>query len=68
MEEIRKHGSVLTPGRYVGAPPQEEDNEPFEQKMQRLVAELRAQQQEAERLDRAIWENLRALGFTEITV
>ena len=30
LEEVRKHGHVLTPGRYVGAPPQEEDDEPFE--------------------------------------
>ncbi len=67
LEEIRKHGYVLTPGRYVGVPLQEEDDEPFEEKMARLVAELRAQQQEAERLDRAIWENLRALGFAETT-
>lgn len=25
LEEIRKHGYVLTPGRYVGVPPQEDD-------------------------------------------
>jgi len=67
LEEIGKHGYVLTPGRYVGVPPQEEDDELFEEKMARLVAELRAQQQEAERLDRAIWENLRVLGFAGIT-
>ncbi len=29
LEEIRKHGYVLTPGRYVGASPQEDDGEPF---------------------------------------
>ncbi len=38
LEEIRKHGHVLTPGRYVGAPEQEDDGEPFEEKMKRLVA------------------------------
>ena len=32
IEEIRKHGHVLTPGRYVGAAPQEDDGEPFEKK------------------------------------
>jgi len=41
LEVIRKHGYVLTPGRYVGVPPQEDDDEPFEEKMARLVAELR---------------------------
>ena len=30
LDEIRKHGHVLTPGRYVGAEPQEDDGEPFE--------------------------------------
>ena len=39
--------TVLTPGRYVGAPPQEDDGEPFEAKMRRLAAEWRAQQAEA---------------------
>ena len=38
-----RHGHVLTPGRYVGAEPREDDGEPFEDKMKRLVAELREQ-------------------------
>ena len=63
LEEIRKHGHVLTPGRYVGVPPSEEDTEPFEEKMTRLVAELRQQQAEARRLNEAIWKNLEALGY-----
>jgi len=63
LEEIRQHGHVLTPGRYVGAPPQEEDDEPFEAKMARLVAEFREQQAEARRLDEAIWRNLKELGY-----
>jgi len=63
LEEIRKHGHVLTPGRYVGVPPSEEDTEPFEEKMTRLVAELRQQMAEAEKLDRAIWRNLEKLGY-----
>ena len=37
FEEVRKHGHVLTPGRYVGAEPQEDDGEPFEQKMTHLT-------------------------------
>ena len=51
LEEIRKHGHVLTPGRYVGAEPQEDDGEPFEEKMARLSAQWREQQAEAQRLD-----------------
>ena len=65
LEEVRKHGHVLTPGRYVGAAPQEEDREPFEDKMKRLVAQLRGQQDEAAELDAAIKANLALLGFGE---
>ena len=63
LDEVRRHGHVLTPGRYVGAEPQADDGEPFEAKMTRLVAELRAQQAEGARLDAAIAESLEALGF-----
>ena len=63
LEEVRKHGHVLTPGRYVGAEAQEDDGELFEDKMKRLVAELRQQQAEAAKLDAAIEANLKGLGF-----
>jgi type I restriction enzyme M protein len=63
LEEIRKHGHVLTPGRYVGAQAAEDDGEPFTDKMQRLSAQWREQQQEAARLDAAIGANLKELGF-----
>ena len=63
LDEIRAHGHVLTPGRYVGAAATEEDDEPFEEKMARLVAELRAQQEEAARLDAQIAANLKELGY-----
>jgi len=63
LDEIRKHGHVLTPGRYVGAEAVEDDGEPFEQKMQRLVATLCEQQAEAAKLDAAIAANLKELGY-----
>lgn len=63
LDEVRKHGHVLTPGRYVGVEAQEEDAEPFEEKMKRLVKELREQQDEGARLDAAITENLKVLGI-----
>ncbi len=63
LDEVRKHGHVLTPGRYVGAETQEDDGEPFEEKMKRLVATLREQQAEAAKLDAAIAANLQDLGF-----
>ena len=52
LGEVRKHGHVLTPGRYVGAAPQEDDGEPFEEKMTRLTGQWREQQVEAARLGR----------------
>ena len=39
-DEVKTHGYTLTPGRYVGSPESDEDEEPFEEKMPRLVAEL----------------------------
>lgn len=50
LDEIVKHGHVLTPGRYVGAEEQEEDAEPFAEKYPRLVAELEQHFKEGERL------------------
>jgi type I restriction enzyme M protein len=63
LDEIRKHGHVLTPGRYVGAEEALDDGEPFEEKMKRLAATLYQQQAEALRLDAAIAANLKELGF-----
>jgi len=63
LDQIRAHGHVLTPGRYVGAEAAEDDGELFEEKMQRLTATLRQQQAEAAKLDAAIAINLKELGF-----
>ena len=61
--QIKEHNHVLTPGRYVGAAAQEDDGEPFTDKMTRLVAQLKEQQREGARLDAAIAGNLARLGF-----
>lgn len=63
LADIRKHGCVLTPGRYVGAAAVEDDGEPLEEKMARLTADLNAQLKEAAKLDKAIARNLKELGF-----
>lgn len=63
IEEIRDHGYVLTPGRYVGLEARDEDDEPFDEKMRRLVAECGEQQAEAAKLDAAIAANLKELGY-----
>lgn len=63
LEEIRQHGHILTPGRYVGAAAVAEDGEPFEEKMAILTAELQKQMAESARLDELIWKNLEAIGY-----
>ena len=63
LEEVRRHGYVLTPGRYVGAAAPADDGEPFAEKMKRLTALWREQQAEARSLDAAIDDNLKRLGF-----
>ena len=63
LDEIRLHEHILTPGRYVGAAEVEGDGEPFEEKMARLVAELRGQMAEGAKLDELIWANLEEIGY-----
>ena len=63
LEEIRKHGHVLMPGRYVGAEAQEVDGEPFEEKMQWLVAQLKEQFAQSRKLEAVIQSNLRNLNY-----
>lgn len=63
LDEIREHKYALTPGRYVGAEEGEEDDEAFEDKMQRLTTSLTIQMEDAAKLDKEIRENLAGLGF-----
>ncbi len=63
FEEIEKNSFVLTPGRYVGAVYEEDDGEPFEDKMKRLTSLLNEQQEEGAKLDQQISENLKRIGY-----
>ena len=63
LEEITKHDFVLTPGRYVGAEEQEDDGEPFAEKITRLTGLLGEQFAESERLEAEIKRNLGELGY-----
>lgn len=65
LKDIRKHGHVLTPGRYVGAEEVEDDGEPFEEKMLRLSQQRRAQREVTAKLEMAIEANLMELGYGE---
>ncbi|HEY2406572.1 MAG TPA: class I SAM-dependent DNA methyltransferase [Polyangiaceae bacterium] len=63
LAELKQHGFVLTPGRYVGAEKMEDDSEPFEQKMTRLVTQLERQFAEGAKLEKQIRKNLKGLGY-----
>jgi type I restriction enzyme M protein len=65
LDLIKQHGYVLTPGRYVGAEEIEDDGEPFEEKMGRLVVELNKQFAESAKLENAIQKNLKSLGYEQ---
>lgn len=62
LEEIVEHGYILTPGRYVGAEDIEEDDEPFDDKMARLTAQLAEQFAESAELEQRIRANLAEVG------
>jgi type I restriction enzyme M protein len=63
LDEIRKHGYVLTPGRYVAAKAEDDDDEAFADKMQRLTAQLSEQMKRGAELDAVIRDKLGALGY-----
>jgi len=63
LSDIEKHDFVLTPGRYVGAAAEEDDGEPFPEKMARLTGQLKAQFEESDRLEAEIKKNLAGLGY-----
>lgn len=62
-EDIAKQDYSLTPGRYVGVEEQEEDDEPFEDKMNRLTSELADMFTRSHELEKEIKERLGEIGF-----
>ncbi|MBR3869492.1 MAG: SAM-dependent DNA methyltransferase [Clostridia bacterium] len=62
-EEIAKQDYILTPGRYVGIEEQEDDGEPFEDKMNRLTSELSELFAKSHALEAEIKERLGAIGY-----
>ena len=63
--DIKDNDYILTPGRYVCAAGQEEDGVAFETKMQDLSKTLFEQMKQVDVLDRAIRQDLEALGYGE---
>jgi type I restriction enzyme M protein len=64
LDDIAAQDYILTPGRYVGIAKQEDDGEPFEEKMDRLISELCRLHDENQRLELEIKKQLRSLGFS----
>jgi len=62
LEDIKKNGYVLTPGRYVGIK-LEEDETPFEEKMKAYSEELSKLLKEEEELTKKVKEVFEALNF-----
>lgn len=62
-EEIAKQDYILTPGRYVGIEEQEDDGEPFEEKMTRLTSELSELFIKSDKLQGEIRERLGEIGY-----
>ena len=62
-EEIRKQDYILTPGRYVGIEQQEDDGEPFDDKMKRLTSELSNMFEKSHELEEEIRKKLGAIGY-----
>ena len=63
LADIEAQDFILTPGRYVGIAEQEDDGEPFEEKMQRLTSELSGLFAESHRLEDEIKKQLGSIGF-----
>ena len=62
-EEIARQDYILTPGRYVGIEEQQDDSEPFEEKMTRLTKELSEMFRQSHELEAQIRERLRGIGY-----
>lgn len=62
VSEVAALDHVLTPGRYVGLPDEEDDFD-FEERVQKLTAELKTQMEECTKLDDRIKENLAKVGI-----
>ena len=63
IADIAAQDYILTPGRYVGIEEQEDDGEPFEEKMKRLTTELGTMFAKSDDLQEEIRKQLEAIGY-----
>lgn len=61
--KIAEQDYILTPGRYVGIAEQEQDSEPFEEKMSRLTTELSSLFEQSHTLETEIKKQLESIGY-----
>ena len=64
LDDVAAQDYILTPGRYVGIAEQEDDGEPFEEKMARLTNELKGLFEQSHQLEEEIRKQLGSIGFT----
>ena len=62
-KKIEEQDYILTPGRYVGIEVVEEDDEPFDEKMNRLTSELSEMFKKSHELEGEIRQKLGAIGY-----
>ncbi|WZL72042.1 class I SAM-dependent DNA methyltransferase [Clostridiaceae bacterium 35-E11] len=63
LDDVKEHGYILTPGRYVGIEEIEDDGAPFEEKMENMTAELAELFAKSRHLEDEIRKNLRGIGY-----
>lgn len=63
LEDVSKQDYILTPGRYVGIAETEDDDEPFQEKMERLTSELSVMFEKSHQLEEEIKKQLGSMGF-----
>ena len=63
LDDIKEQDFILTPGRYVGFKPEEDDGIPFEEKMRTLTSELNELFKESNELETKIRQSLKEIGF-----
>ena len=63
LDEVAKQDYILTPGRYVGIAEQEDDGEPFAEKMSRLTGELSELFDKGHALEAEIRKQLASIGY-----
>ncbi len=63
LDEVKANNYVLSPGRYVGTEAEEDDGISFDEKMQKLTAELAEQFKESDKLEQEIKKNLSSIGY-----